>query len=186
VEDNLIQSWFACGLSSEEMEILQISLAESAAQQVVEALVVLVALRAWKDRWLHQRVVLRVKSDNISALVMCLKLKTDGFGTGIVAREMALDIACSEYKPQIAEHIPGVDNIIADALSRRLQPGAHVQLPHCLHAVKELVLPPRGRDYFRTLECKPPAVTKRQSAANGAVSKTPTKKMSAKQRVSVS
>jgi hypothetical protein len=168
VEDNLIQSWFACGLSDDEQTLLQISLAESAAQQVVEALVVLVALRAWKDRWVHQRVLLRVKSDNISALVMCLRLKTDGYGTGIVARELALDVACSEYRPQIAEHIPGVDNVIADALSRRHQPGANVQLPACLHGIKELVLPPRGREYYRTLDCHSPAVRKRQAAGNGA------------------
>ena len=143
----------------------QISLAESAAQQVVEALVVLVALRAWKERWLHQRVTLRVKSDNISALVMCLKLKTTGHGTGIIARELALDIACSEYRPQIAEHIPGVDNVISDALSRRYQPGADAQLPHCLCKVQELVLPARGEEFFRSLGNKPPAVTKRQSGA---------------------
>ena len=171
VEDHRIQSWFACDLGAAEQTILQISLAESAAQQVVEALVVLVALRAWKKRWLHQRVILRVKSDNISALVMCLKLKTSGHGTGIIARELALDIACSEYRPQIAEHVPGVDNVIADALSRRFQPGAQVQLPRCLSNVQELVLPARGAEYFRTLGSKPPAVTKRQGGvgANRAV-----------------
>jgi hypothetical protein len=159
VEDNRIQSWFACGLGAEEQAILRISQAESAAQQVVESLVVLVALRAWKSRWLHQRVVLRVKSDNISALVMCLKLKTDGFGTGIVARELALDIACSEYKPQIGEHIPGVDNVIADALSRKLQPGVVFNLPPCLRTVEEMVVPTRGMEFFRTLQNGPPAVT---------------------------
>jgi hypothetical protein len=163
VEDNRIQGWFACGLGTEEQSILRITQAESAAQQVVEALVVLVALRAWKSRWVHQRVVLRVKSDNISALVMCLKLKTDGYGTGIIARELALDIASSEYKPQIAEHIPGVDNVIADPLSRRFQPGANFQLPPCLRTAEEVVLAPRGPEFFRTLKNKPPAVTKRQN-----------------------
>jgi hypothetical protein len=179
VEDNAIQSWFACGLSDAEQAILQISLAESAAQQVVEALVVLVALRAWKERWLHQRVTLRVKSDNISALVMCLKLKTTGHGTGIIARELALDIACSEYRPQIAEHIPGVDNVISDALSRRYQPEADVQLPHCLCKVQELVLPIRGEEFFRTLGNKPPAVTKRQ---NGGATRAELQKMLAAKR----
>jgi hypothetical protein len=172
VEDNSIKSWFSCGLGSEEQALLRIALAESAAQQVVEALVVLVALRAWKDRWIHQRVVLRVKSDNISALVMCMELKTDGYGTSIVARELALDIACSEYRPQVAEHIPGVDNVIADALSRRTQPGVCFMLPTCLAAVEELVLPTRQREYYRTLPNKPPAVTKRQNGANGAATTT--------------
>jgi hypothetical protein len=151
VENNQIQSWFACGLGAEELGILRVAQAESAAQQVVEALAVLVALRAWKSRWVHQRVVLRVKSDNISALVMCLKLKTSGYGTGIIARELALDIACSEYRPQIAEHVPGIDNVIADPLSRKLQPGTEFLLPPCLRTVAELVLPPRGKEFFHTL-----------------------------------
>ena len=170
VENQRIQSWFSCGISEEEQAILRISIAESAAQQVVEALVVLVALRAWKCRWVHQRVILRVKSDNISALVMCMKLKTDGYGTCIIAREMALDIASTEYTPSIAEHIPGVDNIIADALSRRLQPGANVQLPTCLASIEEMVLPTRGKEYYRTLLNKPPAVRKRQGGVVKAVS----------------
>jgi hypothetical protein len=156
VEDNTITSWFSCGISDVEEEILQISVAESAAQQVVEALAVLVALRGWKDRWMHERIQLRVKSDSISALVLTLNLKTSGHGTSIVARELALDIAHSEYRPSIAEHIPGVENVIADALSRRLAPGFTFVFPPCLLNVPELKLPTRRRDYYRTLQDRPP------------------------------
>ena len=60
VEERTIVSWFACDLSKEEQDVLKITTAESAAQHVVEALVVLVALRAWKHRWTHLRVGLRV------------------------------------------------------------------------------------------------------------------------------
>jgi hypothetical protein len=158
VEDHKIVSWFSCGISDPEQEILRINVAESAAQQVVEALAVLVALRGWKDRWHHERVQLRVKSDSVSALVLCLNLKTSGHGTSIIARELALDIAHTEYRPCIAEHIPGVDNVIADALSRRLAPGYTYVFPPCLAGVPELKLPIRRREFYRTLEAKPPPV----------------------------
>jgi hypothetical protein len=161
VEGSQIIAWFACDISAAEQEVLRINTAESAAQQVVEALVVLVALRAWKHRWAHQRVVLRVKSDSISALVLCLNLKTTGHGTSIVAREIALDVAQSEYRPSIAQHIQGVDNVIADALSRKYMPGNVFTVPSCLHPDQELALPARGQDYYRTLVSRTPAVSRR-------------------------
>ena len=151
MEDTQIVAWFACSLSQDELAALRIAKAESAAQQVVEALAVLVALRAWKHRWLHRRILLRVKSDSISALVMTLKMKTSGFGTCIIARELALDIAQSEYKPDVAEHIPGVDNVLSDALSRKYMPGAAYTLPARLYDVPETLLQPRTAAYFRTL-----------------------------------
>ena len=167
VEESTIVSWFACGISPQEQSILQINTAESAAQQVVEALVVLVALRTWKHRWTHHRIELRVKSDSISALVLCLNLKTSGYGTGIVAREIALDIAHSEYKPTVAQHIPGVDNVIADALSRKYAPGFDFELPSCLRPAQELLLPERDDKYYRTLRPKAPAVSKRKRRQGG-------------------
>ena len=51
-----------------------------------------------------RRPTIRVRSDSISALTIVLKLKTKGKGPGIVAREMALDMAEANYQPHIAEH----------------------------------------------------------------------------------
>jgi hypothetical protein len=147
-EQGRITSWFACGLSTAEVELLGITVGTSASQQVVEALVALVALRGWSNRWARQRAQLKVRSDSISALVLCLKLKTKGTGTTIVAREVALDIADSVYAPHIAEHIPGVENVVSDMLSRKYAPGTTFMLPKCLEGVEELVLPPRDRAYF--------------------------------------
>ena len=47
---------------------------------------------------------IRVRSDSVSALTIVLKLKTKGKGPGIIARDMALDIAEGCYQPLIAEH----------------------------------------------------------------------------------
>jgi hypothetical protein len=161
-QNGRIRSYFRCALSDEELEVLAIKRAESAAQQTVEALAVLVGLRAWKRYWLHKHVVLKVKSDSVSALVITLKMKTAGVGPGIIAREMALDVASSEYMPSIVEHIPGVENTVADELSRRFQPGHDYAHPAALLGVDELVLEPRTRSYFRTV-FKPSAVLTRRA-----------------------
>jgi hypothetical protein len=157
-----IRSFFRCGLSDEELELLALRRAESAAQQTVEALAVLVGLRAWKSHWLHKHVVLKVKSDSVSALVITLKMKTSGVGPGIIAREMALDVASSEYQPSIVEHIPGVENTVADELSRRFQPGHDYAHPTVLLGADEIVLEPRSRAYYRTVS-KPSAVLTRRA-----------------------
>jgi hypothetical protein len=151
-EDGMITSYFASPLTDDELQILYIRRGESAAQQVVEALAVLVALRAWSARWSGQRAIIHVQSDSISALIISQTLKTAGKGAGIVAREIALDIAHAVYTPHVAEHIPGDENVIADALSRRYAPGFNFELPQCLEHVAESVLEQRGAAYFRTIK----------------------------------
>ena len=160
VENDKIVAYFSSAIGEVEQRLLSISVADCACQQTVEALAVLVALRCWKHRWRGKPIVLRVKSDSISALVLTLNLKTRGKGAGIVARELALDVAASEYAPHVAEHIPGVENILADALSRQFEPGFDYALPTIFANVPESVLPLRGEDYFRTLQ--PPAAYRPQ------------------------
>ncbi len=94
--------------------------------------------------------------------MLCINLKTSG--TSIIASEMDLDIAHSEYKPSDAEHKPGVDNTIADALSRQFAPGFDFVLPDCLRPDRELNLPDRGREYFRTLYIKSLAASNKQKS----------------------
>ena len=51
---------------------------------------------------------------------MILQLKAAGSGSPLIARDLALDIAVSNYVTAVAEHFPGVANVIADLLSRVL------------------------------------------------------------------
>ena len=150
-EDGQIVSYFSTDLSDEELLLLGVSRGDSASQQVVEALAVLVALRTWAHRWSNQRALIHVQSDSISALVISQTLKTGGKGAGIIAREIALDIAHAVYVPHIAEHVPGDDNVIADALSRKYAPGYSFTLPMCLADVEEVAIAPRGVSYYRTV-----------------------------------
>jgi hypothetical protein len=156
-ENGVIQSWFASSLSVEERDTLGIALGDCAAQQTVEALAALVALRAWHPRWAMLQPTVRVRSDSVSALTIVMKLKTKGRGPSIVAREMALDMAESCYYPHVVEHVPGVDNTVADMLSRKYMPGGNYLVPMCLAGVEELLLPMRDRSYYRSMPSTAPA-----------------------------
>ena len=120
----------------------------------------LIALRLWSHEWRATGAILRVRSDSISALVLALKLKTKGKGAGIIAREMALDIARACYSPVFAEHVPGVANVVCDALSRFDQPGKSAAVPALLQDVRRSNVQPRDEAYFTSL-LGPPATQKR-------------------------
>jgi hypothetical protein len=150
-----IVHWFASAISKEEAEVLSFKIGSAAGQQAAEALAVLVALRTWHVLWKQQPVLLRVRSDSISALVSALKLKTSGKGCIVVAREMALDVARACYEPTVVEHVPGVANKACDALSRRYQPGKRLDIPAILQGVQETKLKPRGAEYFQSIAIPP-------------------------------
>ena len=132
------------------MELLQLNIGDAASQQAVEALCALVALRIWASRWNRKQITLRVRSDSISALILVLCLKTSGKATGIIAREMALDIAAACYPPMVAQHVPGVANKTCDVLSRRFQPGTEFKVPALLKDVPETELPVRTAAYYKS------------------------------------
>ena len=80
---------------------------------------------------------MHIKSDSVSALILVLNMRTTGHGTGIIAREIALDIAQNVYRPNVVEHIPGVSNISADALSRLCVPGKPETVPACFSQIEK-------------------------------------------------
>lgn len=86
-----------------------------------ESLTLLIAARLWLVRFPLGTVV-RVRSDNISALYMVLKCKAKSPALSIVAREIAMDQAWSLYEFTLLKHINTKDNLIADALSRQFEP----------------------------------------------------------------
>ena len=98
---------FDSPITESDQQIFGASTGTCEGQQVWEALAVLCALRLWSDRWRHKRIRLRVKTDNVAALVMAVRMKAKGRGTSIVARELALDIAEAVYGPTVCAHVPG-------------------------------------------------------------------------------
>ena len=115
----------------------------------------------WRREWTERRLTLRVRGDSVAMLTVVLKLKAaTNAALGIIAREIALDLAESPFPPDIrASHLPGITNVVANVLSRRYSPSTSSQPwtpPQCLRRSKEARPEPRGSEYFRTLLDHPP------------------------------
>ena len=91
-------------------------------QQVFKALVILVALRLWIDVVRDKPLLVTLTSGNTSALAMSAKLKITV--STVISRELALLLSETSFQPPVVEHLPGVMNSHADALSRLWQPDA--------------------------------------------------------------
>ena len=63
---------------------------EASGQQVWEALIILVAMRAWRDLWCEGKFTICLQGDNVTALLMALRLQSPPGGVKEVARELAL------------------------------------------------------------------------------------------------
>ena len=77
---------------------------------------------------------------------------------GLIAREAALDISKGICEPTVGEHIPGIANVLADVLSRRLDPRDRTKwkVPPAMEGLPIAEPPPRTEDYYVTLGgCSP-------------------------------
>ena len=149
VVNGVIMAYFAIRIARQDELILRTPAASADGQQVWEALTTLIALRVWAPIWRHRRVRLRMRTDNMTAIALVQHLKGKGFALSSIAREMALDIASSEYEPDVVEHLPGVMNVVPDKLSRKYEPGKHFTLPEVLSQAKEVHPPERSLSWWR-------------------------------------
>ena len=125
-------------------------------QQVWEALAILVALKAWAPIIMGKRFSWRlsVRGDNVTALNLVLRMKAKPGPLKAIAKELAMLLASSPYRPTSANHIAGLTNVVADMLSRRYDPSKpDWQLPDELHGVERTALPPRCADYYIIESC---------------------------------
>ncbi len=71
---------------------------------------------------------------------------------GVIARELALDMADAAYSPDVCEHVPGIANVGADVLSRKFQPDKETwSAPEWLTGVRERRVSLRDDKHFRSL-----------------------------------
>ena len=144
--DNKVSEYFHEEITQEVAGILDAKVGACESQQCFEALACMVALRVWANKWQNRRCTIMVRSDSISALILVLQFRTSGEGTTTIAKELALDISRGIYRPQLAQHVPGIANKAADALSRLNDPNQVYEIPECLAKV------PRRR-YRLSAEC---------------------------------
>ena len=104
-----------------DCRVLNVTNEGSKAQQSFEALALLITFREWLPFLRDHRCCLSVRGDNMAALSLLCRMQPKSPSLNLVARELALAISLGSYLPDIVQHIPGVSNTIADALSRRFE-----------------------------------------------------------------
>ena len=130
--------YYSDPLTKHDVALFKHSIGDADGQQTWEALNLLVSLRQWKHHWQQVRVKLHVKADNIHSLRLVSTLKATGRNARILGRELALDLGDGAFSPDWTIHVPGVAHDVADALSRKTQPGKAYTLPPVLEGAKEV------------------------------------------------
>ena len=138
-------------VQQEDIDRFGIDQDDSTHQQLLEALAALVALRLWKQIWQQDRIMLDVRSDNMTTLAMISRMKAKIPSLRIVAAEMALLLADSAHMPWVVEHTLGIQNLVADICSRKFEPGFAFHLPAALSETTCCTPPARGELWYRTL-----------------------------------
>ena len=151
VANGNILVYYTSKLTEHDERVLQLQIGESSAQQVAEALSVLVALRLWCKLWQRPHIRLQIKSDNVGALTLLRKLTSyKSTSLGLIVRELALLFGRSSHQPRLLSHIPGLSNTIADCLSRLYQPNGGKTMPAELSDVPRTMAPQRDESYYKT------------------------------------
>ena len=141
-----ILSYFAVGVDNDDCEALRARPGVSDFNTSWEALAILIAVRGWlADRG---AITATVVSDSLAALGVVGALSSTEFGLNRVARELALDLALSRYALNVVEHLPGVANVVPDALSRLSAPEPKPFPSACL-ACPRMLPPPRTPSWWR-------------------------------------
>ena len=146
-------AFFECiagALTDEDFRRFGLAAGDCRGQQCWESLAILVALRHWAPRWRGRRFCLRVRSDSVTALTMLVSCRGTGASVNLIAREIALDLARSMYRPSVCEHIPSVSNKLPDLLSRLSEPGAPQALPRALSGARRARPEARTQAIFKT------------------------------------
>ena len=127
-----ITHYFGCPVTEDDAQKYGFAVGDSDGQQIWECLAMLIAVDAWAHLWRQQRVVLKLRGDNVGALYMVVKMRPPDAAHAIIAREMALRLAELSFPPD-AVHTPGVAHVLADRLSRVFAPGGKNKVDKSIH-----------------------------------------------------
>ena len=157
--NGVITQYFASQLTDLDFAKFGFKRGDNKGQQVWEALAVLVAVDLWTSIWTQERIVLKVKSDNVTALTLLTKLRPKAGcpQLAVIARELALRLVDLSFPPD-ADHVAGAGHVFADALSRVWAPTGRGELTPDLHPAMidaEEATAPRRDSNFYLLDSKP-------------------------------
>ena len=113
-----------------------------------ELLTLVVSVRVWAPLLKGDLAEVRVQADSMPALGAAVKMTSPAPILNELAMELALALGCIGAEVAIGEHIRGVLNVEADALSR-LWEGA--DLPVRLRCVHRTIAPMRHESWYHAL-----------------------------------
>ena len=153
--DGTIVNHFSSPVGAEDVVRFGVEKGSHLGQQIWECLAMLIGLRVWLPRFSDQRICLRVRGDNVGALMLLIKMRPKSPGHAIIAREIALLIIEMPFQPDV-EHTPGVAHVIADGLSRCYdESGEETPFSHpALAASIRTLVPVRTPCWYRALQCQ--------------------------------
>ena len=140
--------WYADSITDLDLRRCGASRGTSEYNTLWEALAILVALRIWGNRARAGTRIL-VRADSLAACGAIVRLASATPALNLIAAEIALDIAEDQYQVAVLTHIPGISNVLADALSRLEAPQA-ASVPAGLRALPRDPAPVRGRAFWAT------------------------------------
>jgi hypothetical protein len=111
-----------------------------------------VAIDLWSEQCQLERIVLKVRSGNVAALILLTKMRPPSSTIAVVARELALKLVDLSFPPD-AEHTPGIGHVIVDRLSRVYSPTGTGKVSKDIHpalnAAQESVAPDRVGSWYK-------------------------------------
>ena len=150
--DGRIKEYFGCAVTPDDVAMYGLATGTPDGQQVWECLAVLIALDLWSIQWTDARINLQIRSDNVTALTLLVKMRPGSPQIAIVARELALKLVEFSFPPD-AMHTPGVAHVLADELSRIHAPGGCGDVAQYRHRsltdAKLATAPPRPPAWYK-------------------------------------
>ncbi|KAF4715128.1 hypothetical protein FOZ62_020788 [Perkinsus olseni] len=138
-------AYFGDALSKEDLQRFGGTLGSSSFQSCWELMAIVVALKLWQRRLLDCSAV-AVFTDSLVSLRVAMKQKSRSESLNWLASRLALMCALDLRLLELRyKHIAGVDNMLADSLSR-LQEGYAV--PPGLASAVRVRCPPRGDEFW--------------------------------------
>ena len=136
--------FFSSALTEADERTLGITVGDSSAQAVAEALAVWVAFVTWRTKLASHPAELLLRSDSTAALALAQKLASSSPALNFIGAELALVLETTGVTHIDTLHLAGSLNTTADWLSRLDEPeGNNLPRPTSLRHAKERVAAPR-------------------------------------------
>ena len=145
-KDNIPYEYFAESITTADLRRFSASVGEAKQTTLWEAFTLLICIRQWLVKSACLRV--RLKSDSLGALRLAMKLPPSSPHLNRIAQEIALHLALDDAAIDLLEHVPGVTNVQADALSRLDAPEPKV-IPMCRTSDRRLYPAPRDEHSWK-------------------------------------